>query len=154
MRASQKGFTLIELMIVVAIIGILAAVAVPAYSDYTVRAKVTEAITAAGAVKTSVADYYYANNALPTSNSQAGLKGKTDYATEIVSQIEIRDGSGTDIEPGTVIVSFNPLGDSIPADSTLAFIPDNSGNGLAWICDVTVGANSLPSEYAPANCRG
>ncbi|MEX0448807.1 pilin [Spiribacter sp. 221] len=153
MRNRQKGFTLIELMIVVAIIGILAAVAVPAYSDYTVRAKVTEAVTAAGAVKTSVADYYYANGELPTSNTEAGLGLGADYETDLISDISLRDGSATDIAKGTIVVSFKEVGDDISAGSSLAFIPDTSGNNLSWTCSATTNGGDLPAKYAPANCR-
>ena len=153
MGTEQQGFTLIELMIVVAIVGILAAVAVPAYSDYTVRAKVTEAVTAAGAIKTSVADYYYANGALPTSNTEAGLASGGDYSTDLVSDISVRDGSATDVEQGTIVVSFNDFDGGITAGDSLVFIPDSSGNNLAWECSVTTGGGDFPPEYAPANCR-
>ncbi|MEX0431054.1 pilin [Spiribacter insolitus] len=151
MRNRQKGFTLIELMIVVAIIGILAAVAVPAYSDYTVRAKVTEAITAAGAAKTSVADYFYANRELPTSNTEAGLG--SDYSTDLISKISVRDGSATNVAAGTIMIDFKEIQDVIPANSSLVFIPDTSGNNLSWTCSATTGGGDLPAEYAPANCR-
>ena len=151
MRMRQKGFTLIELMIVVAIIGILAAVAVPAYSDYTVRAKVTEAITAAGAAKTSVADYYYANGELPTSNDEAGLATGTDYSTDVVKSMSIQDGSVPDTEKGSIEVSFKDIGNDTD-DALLTFSPNTSGNSLAWNCTIP-DTDGLPAQYAPASCR-
>ena len=72
MKKVQQGFTLIELMIVVAIIGILAAIAIPAYQDYTVRSKVTELLNAAGVCKTSVAEYYQSKGAMPATVTEAG----------------------------------------------------------------------------------
>jgi type IV pilus assembly protein PilA len=131
----QKGFTLIELMIVVAIIGILAAVAVPAYSDYTVRAKVTEALTAAGAAKTSVADYYYANDQLPKNNDEAGLGTNTDYATDVISAVSVGEETGDGFAAGTVVVSFEES-NGIDGASVLTFVPDTSNNALAWNCEI------------------
>jgi type IV pilus assembly protein PilA len=153
MHKQQSGFTLIELMIVVAIVGILASVAIPAYSDYTVRAKVTEAVAAAGAAKTSVADYYYANNELPSANAQAGLAEETTYSTEIISTISIGSDSDATFDKGAIIVAFKPFGGSITDGDTLVFNPDTTSNSLAWDCSVAVGTNTLPSKYAPANCR-
>ncbi|AGY90979.1 hypothetical protein SPICUR_02005 [Spiribacter curvatus] len=147
----QKGFTLIELMIVVAIIGILAAVAVPAYSDYTVRAKVTEAITAAGAAKTSVADYYYANGELPANNDEAGLGPNTDYETDVISAVSVGTETGAGFALGTVTVSFKDTKGIEPA-SVLSFVPDTSNNSLAWNCEIP-DTDGLPAQYAPANCR-
>ena len=77
---NQKGFTLIELMIVIAIVGILAAVALPAYQDYTVRAKMSEPMALLGEAKTSVSEYYIANGVMPTNSSQAGLRSDVDTA--------------------------------------------------------------------------
>mgnify|MGYP000235062339 CR=1 FL=1 len=149
----QAGFTLIELMIVVAIVGILASVAIPAYSDYTVRAKVTEAVTAAGAIKTSVADYYYANGKLPTSNAEAGIGGSSNYSTDLIEGIDILDGQQTDVEAGTISVKFKAYNEAINAGDTLSFIPSAQDNVLTWKCSVSQSGANFPSEYAPANCR-
>ena len=153
MRQSQRGFTLIELMIVVAIVGILASVAIPAYSDYTVRAKVTEGIAAAGAAKTSVADYYYASGALPTDNTQAGMATATGYATDIISEIIIGGGENTSVSNGTIVVRFEELGSSISKGDSIAFKPSVSNNSLQWDCSLSNVTQPLSAEYAPAECR-
>jgi type IV pilus assembly protein PilA len=140
-------------MIVVAIVGILASVAVPAYSDYTTRAKVTEAVTAAGAIKTSVADYYYANGELPTSNAEAGIAKSGDYSTDLIDGIEILDGQQTDVDAGTISVNFKAFKESINAGDSLTFIPSKENNALTWTCSVSQSGANFPSEYAPANCR-
>ena len=153
MRQSQRGFTLIELMIVVAIVGILASVAIPAYSDYTVRAKVTEGIAAAGAAKTSVADYYYANNALPTSNSEAGLGTSTSYSTDIISEISVLDSESGSGSNGTIEVTYKEIGGEVTDGDKLTISPTVGGNGVTWDCSVSGLTPALPSKYAPASCR-
>src|SRR5437870_5118220 len=92
MKRLQQGFTLIELMIVVAIVGILAAIALPAYQDYTVRAKVSEALAAAAACKTSVAEYGANKGALPTDTTAAGC---VSTATKYVTSLAVSSGSIT-----------------------------------------------------------
>ncbi|MEN8665208.1 MAG: pilin [Polycyclovorans sp.] len=148
-KQMQKGFTLIELMIVVAIIGILAAIAIPAYQDYTLRAKVTEGVTAAGAAKASVADFYAANNAFPTTNAEAGLDATpASYATAIIQDLSV----GAD---GVITVAFKAIGGGVTAGDTLTFTPKATTAGaIEWDCDAAAGDGSLPDKYAPANCRG
>ncbi|HGH0265758.1 TPA: pilin [Neisseria meningitidis] len=101
MNTLQKGFTLIELMIVIAIVGILAAVALPAYQDYTARAQVSEAILLAEGQKSAVTEYYLNHGEWPGGNSDAGVATSTDIKGKYVQSVEVKNGvvtaaNGTD----------------------------------------------------------
>src|SRR5690554_5516266 len=91
----QKGFTLIELMIVVAIIGILAAIALPAYQDYTKRTHVSEGLTLAGGAKAAVTEFYSTNNRFPANNTSAGLATDTDIKGNAVNKVTVASGKIT-----------------------------------------------------------
>lgn len=156
MKNGQAGFTLIELMIVVAIIGILAAVAIPAYQDYTIRAKVTEGISLASAAKTAVSEYYASQAALPANNSDAGLATDTDYKTEIVDSIKV--------STGVITVDYvDTLGGDVTGSADLlSFYPtQNAAGAVQWKCaagdggDYTApgGNSAMPTKYLPSNCR-
>ncbi|HGG9911839.1 TPA: pilin, partial [Neisseria meningitidis] len=92
MNTLQKGFTLIELMIVIAIVGILAAVALPAYQDYTARAQVSEAILLAEGQKSAVTEYYLNHGEWPGNNSDAGVASSTDIKGKYVEKVEVKNG--------------------------------------------------------------
>ncbi|ENZ6911614.1 pilin [Neisseria gonorrhoeae] len=92
MNTLQKGFTLIELMIVIAIVGILAAVALPAYQDYTARAQVSEAILLAEGQKSAVTEYYLNNGEWPANNTSAGVASASDIKGKYVKQVEVKNG--------------------------------------------------------------
>jgi type IV pilus assembly protein PilA len=146
-KPTQNGFTLIELMIVVAIVGILAAVAIPAYQDYTVRAKVAEGFAAIGAAKANVADVYMATGSFPGSNADAGLGTAADYATSQVNSLEI--GAG-----GAITVTFKKLGDgtALASGKQILFTPTATAAGAVnWGC--AGGATPLSARYRPGNCR-
>lgn len=144
MKKMQQGFTLIELMIVIAIIGILAAVALPAYQDYTTRAKISEGIGLAGAARASVAEFRQVRNEWPDTNHEAGLSGT--ITSPNVKSLEV----GTN---GVITVTFSTL--SGAPDETLVFTPTVDANSgvVSWSC--TGGSSgTLEDKYRPANCRG
>jgi type IV pilus assembly protein PilA len=147
MTRVQRGFTLIELMIVVAIIGILAAIAIPAYQDYTIRAKVTELINAAGVCKTSVAEYYQATGSFPTTTTQSGCSevGTANTAPPAVATT----GLITVNASGALLAQ---LGGS--SSATFSYTPTTAGAGgpiTAWTC--SGGATTIIPKYLPATCR-
>ena len=137
----QQGFTLIELMIVVAIIGILAAVAIPAYQDYIVRARVTEGLSLSTAGKTAISEYFSSQGTIPTNNTQAGLATSEDSSGNSVDKVEINN-------LGAIVITF-----STPAiaNSTLELRPSTGAGKIVWDC--RAGGN-LEAKYRPSSCRG
>ena len=141
-RSMQKGFTLIELMIVVAIIGILAAVALPAYQDYTVRAKVSEVILAASSAKTSVAESAQINSTMPTA---ASLVVDTQ-ASKFVSSVVY---SQTSSSVGVVTVTTTAA-DSKISGVTVFMTGTLAANGqVIWVC----GPGTINAKYLPSSCK-
>lgn len=159
----QKGFTLIELMIVVAIIGILASIALPAYQDYTVRAKVSEGTLVASAFKVGVADMF----------ADQGVNGITRYAAEIaLDQANIATDKVTGVviddvnaaTMGEILVTMSTV--TIPqltaATNNLGFLPTIGGNpisdanstgSISWACDAAASNTTILTKYLPASCR-
>ncbi len=139
MKKVQQGFTLIELMIVVAIIGILAAVAIPAYQDYTIRAKVTEGLSLASAGKTAVSEFYATNGTLPTNNLSAGMAAAVSYTGNNVASVTVLAGTMT------IAFSGAPI-----AGNTLLLTPTTAGGGVIWDCAT---GGTLNPKYRPSSCR-
>ncbi len=144
-RSLQKGFTLIELMIVVAIIGILAAVALPAYQDYTVRAKVSEVILAASSAKTNVAEAAQINAAMPTANSVT----IDSQVSKFVSSVAY---SQTSASVGVITVTTT-TSDSNISNKTLAMTGTLATNGqVTWVCAAGT-TNPISAKYLPSSCK-
>jgi type IV pilus assembly protein PilA len=155
MKAVQKGFTLIELMIVVAIIGILAAIALPAYQDYTIRAKVSEVMLAADGCKTAVSEFLQANNSFPTSADAAGcgtLGSKYAAAGLTVgtaAQITVTvQGTGSAADTKKLILQ--PTKD-VGRSSAIALTGTTMDPVLSWSCGTDATGQVL--KYFPASCR-
>lgn len=145
-QRAQGGFTLIELMIVVAIIGILAAVALPAYQDYTVRAKVSEMILAASSAKVSIAESAQINGEMPQTASLSVENQTSEYVSGVAYSYE-------NASRGVVTVIGKDLKIS-PANPQIVMIGNLGNNGqVIWDCKPGTGNNAMPVKYLPASCR-
>ena len=139
MKRVQQGFTLIELMIVVAIIGILAAVALPAYQDYTKRARVSEGLSLAAGAKTSLAEYYASNNKWPKNNTEAGLANPDEIKGNSVKSVTVGN------EDGTITVAYT----NNAGDGNIILTGTPSSGGVTWDCK----KGTVLGKYRPSECR-
>jgi|SRR3990167_7237283 len=140
----QKGFTLIELMIVVAIIGILAAIALPAYQDYMGRSQMTEAMTLASGAKTSVSEFYANRGSFPANNTSAGLATETNISGKYVAQTLVGTGGIITATMKTAGVAEGIRG------ASLILSPTTSAGAVKWACK---GSTSTNAKYYPSSCR-
>ena len=139
----QAGFTLIELMIVVAIIGILAAIAIPAYQDYTIRAQVSEGLNLAAGAKAAVTEFWQDQGALPTDNATAGIEAPGAISGNYVSTVTV--GAG-----GVITVAYGGPRANANLTGTLLMTPNVAGLGsVQWVCS---GAG-IQNKWLPAACR-
>ena len=157
-KSIQKGFTLIELMIVVAIIGILAAIAIPAYQDYLIRSQVSEGLTMAAAAKASVAEFYANRGTWPVDNNAAGMGAANTVQGKYVSQIAISNGAIT-ITYGNEANATNLSGKTVgltpgaSANGDIIWKCALAGNPSGWATNATAATTNLAGKYLPSSCR-
>ena len=140
-RSLQKGFTLIELMIVVAIIGILAAIALPAYQDYTTRSKLSEGLSLGASAKTAVSEHRLSRGSWPADNEAAG------YESPVTKYV-----SGISIVNGLITITYKTDAGVVAANNKLSLSPISVTGGVDWKCKAPT-SNAVLAKYLPANCR-
>ena len=143
MRNIQRGFTLIELMIVIGIIGVLAALAIPAYMDYTIRAQVGEGVYLISSAKVAVAEYYQDTGAFPTDNATAGLEAAANITGKYVSQVAVAGG-------GLIEVTYGNDVNAMVNNTVLTFTATDTSGSLTWAC---AGDATLLDKWLPQSCR-
>ena len=156
LTTSQKGFTLIELMIVVAILGILSAIAIPAYQNYSIRAQVTEGLSLSGGWKTAITEFYATNGAWP---SQSDLSGTVQAGGNYASNVTVNTG--------VIQITYGGSAHLAIAGATLTLVPYTNDNGdILWQCGwaappaastlasgAIAGGTTLAPQYLPSSCN-
>ena len=138
----QQGFTLIELMMVVAIIGILAAIAIPAYQDHTIRTQVSEGLGLSGGVKAAVIEFYQDQGTFPADNTTAGIEAAVNITGKYVT--------GVAVAAGVITVTYGRDADAKIAGSALTMTPPDNAGSVSWNCASTP---RLQNKWLPAACR-
>lgn len=147
LRQNSRGFTLIELMIVIAIVGILASIALPAYRDYTIRARVTEGLAAAAEAKTAVSEYYAVMGDLPPGGDNDAAGFTQNYNSDYVDTVDWHEDQRIEIE-------FNEAALNLTSQLELQLGPVVTNGRLTWRCGQDSNVSDENLRYVPVNCRG
>jgi type IV pilus assembly protein PilA len=143
MRDERHGFTLIELMIVVAIIGVLAAIAIPAYQDYTIRTQVSEGLTLSGGAKNAVSTFYADYGRWPSDNATAGIADNTEIVGRYVTRVTITNGE--------IDIEYGDKAHAAIAGMAVQLSPATNTGSVEWTCSSA--AAEIPDKYLTAACR-
>jgi type IV pilus assembly protein PilA len=158
MKSMQKGFTLIELMIVVAIIAILAAIAIPAYENYLIRTQVTEGVTLMDGAKVAAEEFYSNKGYFPLANQSAGLAAPGSITGKYVASVTVVGGGTgtTGADPVNITSVFNTTGANTAIQGKNVIlqgsVPANQEN-VVWTCNETTTGASVDPKYLPSSCR-
>ncbi len=142
MNHNQRGFTLIELMIVVAIIGVLASLAIPAYQSYSIRAQIAEGLTLSGPLQNAVAVFFNDNGVFPTDNAEASAETTDSYGGKYVSTISINNA--------VISIQYGNDANALINGQTVTMTAVNNEGSLSWNC---ASGGAISDNYLPAACR-
>lgn len=140
----HSGFTILEIMIIILIMSIILLIAIPAYTDYRVRARVADMLIVVAPIKLKVAEFYMATQEWPADNGEAGLSSATDYSNKAVQSVTVGVPTAGDI---TIVSAIDEL-----AGETIVFSPTWVSNKVTWDCDASVGTTIAP-QFLPRTCR-
>ena len=142
MKKNNSGFTLVEIMIVVAIIGILAAIAIPAYQDYTIRAQISEGLTLSAGAKAAVTEYFVMSGAWPGDNADAGLANEDEIIGKYTKEVHVEDN--------VIEIIFGFDAHTAISDEKIILSAIDNGGSISWTC---ASDGNIQDKHLPAACR-